>query len=188
MAQIVGPARLVKIGSQAVDDHGKGQVFHLQCPDGLGAQILIAHQLGGLDALGQQGAGPADGTKVDRAGLSHGLDHLRAALALADHAQLSQPQQGGGVGVHAVAGGGPGGADGLPGPGGRGAHIVDDRALDGEGEGLALRHQGAQPLMGGVPGGIDGAGEVDALSGPQAAAYLRGEGGGQIFGHVKAPR
>ena len=32
--------------------------------------------------------------------------------------------------------------------------------------------------MGGVPGGIDGTGEVDALSGPQAAAYLRGEGGG----------
>lgn len=64
--EVGGPPGLVEVVSQAIDNHGEGEAFHFQPPYGFRAQILIAHQLGGLDALGQQGPCAADSAEVDR--------------------------------------------------------------------------------------------------------------------------
>ena len=157
--QIRAAAGFVEVVALAVDHDDDREVFDFQPANGFRAEVGIGDDLGLLHAFAQQRAKAADRAQIDRAVPAHGVDHGFAALTLADHAGLAEGDQRGGVRVHAVGGGGAGGADDLTRLRGRGADEIDDCALDIEGQRLALRRQLAQPLVGGVAGGVDLAGQ-----------------------------
>ena len=139
----------------AVDTYDGVEILHIEAAYSLSAQIAVAHRFLPADGLGGQRRRAADGQQVRRMVLYDGLHHLRGPPPLADHAFQSVCQQGGGVGVHAVAAGGACGADDLSGTRRRGAYIVDGLALQREGRGFSGGQAGGKPLVGGVAAGVD---------------------------------
>ena len=77
---------------------------------------------------------------------------FRASFALADHAALAQRDQGRGVSVHAVAGGGAGRTDDLVALGRGRTYIIDDRIFRVKWQFLALCDQLAQAFVRRVAG------------------------------------
>ena len=141
-----------------------------------GAQVIIAYRFFLVNRLSGQRCRSADGQQVHRVVLHDGFRHLRRPPPLADHALQPVLQQGGGVGIHAVAAGGTRRADDLPGARRRGANIVDRLALQREGDRLSGGQAGGQPLVGGVAAGIEPAGEQHLISGAERGDGLRGQG------------
>ena len=82
---------------------------------GLRAQIGIGDDLAMRDVAGDQRRCTADSAKVNCAVAYHAFNYGGAALALTHHAQQPGIQQGGGIGVHTVAGGGARCAHGMAG-------------------------------------------------------------------------
>ena len=181
--QIGGRAALVQVTPVGVQDNGEGEVLHLQTAHRLTAQVLPADDLQLLHAGGHQGPGTTQGGQVDRPIADHRILHGLVPLALSDHDELAQVQQAGGVGVHPAAGGGTGGADDLTGALRSGAHIVDGGALHGEGQGTPGVQQLHHPLVGGIPGGVDGPRQEHGVTGPQGGEVLSCNGGSEFILH-----
>ena len=158
-----------------VDDDG-GQILHLQAVDGLGAEIREGHHGRGLDALGDQRPRAPGGAEIHRGVFLEGRQHLGASFPLADHGLEPQLQHGGGVGVHAGAGGGAGRADNPAGPGRAGAYIVQNLPLEIHRQRLAGLEQFHEPLVGRVPGRIDDAVHQDLVTCHQGPHHLIGQG------------
>src|SRR5690606_8413760 len=70
-----------------IDRHGHRHVLHGELVDRFHAQVLERDDARGLDRLGHQVGGAADGHQVGRAVLADGVDRDRPAFGLADHAQ-----------------------------------------------------------------------------------------------------
>src|SRR5208283_403167 len=121
-APVPGHPDFEEIPALAIVDDDGGQVLHLQAVDGLRSQFGEGDNPGVFDAPGDKGPGPTGGPQVNRLIFLHGGDDLRRAFAFADHGLQAQTQQSWRIGVHAVTGGGSGGADDPSRPGRRRAH------------------------------------------------------------------
>src|SRR5262245_10192653 len=133
LARVLPLSVLVEIAAVAVVEHDGGELLDLEPPDGLGAEVLVRHELRLLDVPRQQGTGAADGAEVNPFELLQRVFHGLAAIALADGGLEPQLQQRWRELVHAAGRRGADGADHLPRLGRGRPRVVDDGALDVDG-------------------------------------------------------
>ena len=70
-------------------------------------------------------------------------------------------------------------------PGGGGAHIIDHTSLHGKGQLLPPVQRLLHPLVGGIPGGVDGPCEADIVANAQLVDLGGVKGDGEmLFFHV----
>src|SRR6266511_5781834 len=130
-------AVLIEIAAVAVIEHGGRKALDLEPADGLGAEILVGHHVELLDEAREHGPGPADGAEVHRLVLlERGLDGL-GARALAQGPLEAQGEERGCELVHPPTRCWPDRAHDLARPGRRGPCVIDDLALDVDGQRLA---------------------------------------------------
>jgi len=96
----------------------------------------------------------------------------------------------GGIGVHAVAGGGTGRADGFARPGGRRADVIDELPFDVDRQLLARLDELDELLVGGIPSGQEVAGDEDLVAGSEFGDGLvvEREGSANLNAPLSIPR
>ena len=163
--QICFSAGVVEIIAQGVDDHKQGHFFHIEFPQRFCPEIFIGDEFAAFYAFCQQRTGTANGTKVDAGVLFHSIHNFRQPRALADHTPCAYTHHRGGIGIHTTGGGRSGRADDLTGLGRGGAYIVNGCILRIKRQRFAPCQCFTHPLVTGIPGGVDGACEIDSITG-----------------------
>src|SRR5688572_20720699 len=158
-------AVLVEVAAVAVVEHDGGKLVDLEPADALGAEVLVRDELRLRDVPREQGAGAADGAEVDALELLQRVLHRLAAIALADGGLEPQLQQRRRELVHAAGRGRADGPDHLPRLGRRRSRVVDDCALDVDGQRLALLDQRQQPAVSGITRRVEHAADPHPIPG-----------------------
>jgi hypothetical protein len=172
-----GGAGLVDAGAFAVDGYGDGHVDDFELVDGFHAEVGKGQDFAALDGFGDEVGGSADGDEVDGFELADGVDGDGAAFGFADHAeQAGLGEHLAGELVHARGGGGAGGADGFIAHGFNGADVVDEPALEVDGELFAAGEHVGEALVGGVAAGEELAREQDDFAGLPGLGVFMGDG------------
>ena len=139
------------------------------------------------DGFGQERARSSYGGEVDGFVSYDRLSDGVASFSLSDHAAKAKIQKGRRILIHPAGCCRAGGADGLSLPGRRRPDIIYDVSADLKRQGPARVQRFLHPFMGGVPCGVNGSREVNAVSGLQTAGCFPVKGDRTSFFHIFLP-
>src|ERR1700733_7759698 len=169
-------AGVVDAYASTIDGYGYGHVFYFELVDGFHAEVGEGEDLAALDGFGDEIGCSTYGHEVDGLIVADGFDGGFASLSFADHAiEACFGEHLAGELVHACGGGGAGWANGFVAYGVDRADVVDEAALEVDGELFAAVEHVGHAFVGGVAAGEELAGEEEDFAGLPGEDFVVGD-------------